>query len=263
MIRETHARLQPILQRRDHGFRWRGHDVSRIEGLSDAVFAFCITLLVVSLEAPRKFADLQHMMHGFVAFGLCFASLLLIWHGQYIYFRRYALDDLMSFLLNAALLFVVAFYVYPLKFLLTVLVNMWTGYQEVDKEGNAVQMMTVQDWRPLMLIYNVGFIALYTIFALLYYHAYRRRDELDLSPMERYETRSVVQENVVMISIGVAALVLAFANKAQYSGLVYMAIPVLQTVLGTVHGRRRRLLLEAEDKTPDEVRRSRVQLEPR
>ena len=27
-------------------FRWRGHEISRIEGLSDAVFAFAITLLV-------------------------------------------------------------------------------------------------------------------------------------------------------------------------------------------------------------------------
>ena len=34
---------------RAEDFRWRGHEISRIEGLSDAVFAFAITLLVVSL----------------------------------------------------------------------------------------------------------------------------------------------------------------------------------------------------------------------
>jgi len=34
-------------------FRWRSHEISRIEGLSDAVFAFAVTLLVVSLEVPR------------------------------------------------------------------------------------------------------------------------------------------------------------------------------------------------------------------
>jgi hypothetical protein len=28
-------------------FRWRSHEISRIEGLSDAVFAFAVTLLVV------------------------------------------------------------------------------------------------------------------------------------------------------------------------------------------------------------------------
>ena len=34
-------------------FRWRGNEISRIEGLSDAVFAFAVTLLVVSLEVPK------------------------------------------------------------------------------------------------------------------------------------------------------------------------------------------------------------------
>ncbi len=33
----------------ERDFRWRGADISRVEGLSDAVFAFAVTLLVVSL----------------------------------------------------------------------------------------------------------------------------------------------------------------------------------------------------------------------
>ena len=46
-------------------FRWRSHEVSRIEGLSDAVFAFAVTLLVVSLEVPKTFAELMHAMRCF------------------------------------------------------------------------------------------------------------------------------------------------------------------------------------------------------
>jgi uncharacterized membrane protein len=36
-------------------FRWRGGEVSRIEGFTDAVFAFAITLLVLSLEVLHSF----------------------------------------------------------------------------------------------------------------------------------------------------------------------------------------------------------------
>ncbi len=245
MFNEAHAQIQPMLQRRDHGFRWRGKEISRIEGLSDAVFAFCVTLLVVSLEAPKTFDELRHMMHGFLSFGLCFVLLIMIWHSQYIYFRRYALDDTFSFVLNAALLFVVAFYVYPLKFLMSILINMWTGYSEVDAAGRVIQVMHDSDWRPLMLIYNAGFIALYGIFALLYWHAYRQREELAFSPMEEYETRGVVQENLLMMAIGIVGLSLALLNVPRLSGMAYVLIGPLQTALGFKHGKRRRELTAA------------------
>src|SRR5207245_9272063 len=109
------------------GFRWRGDDVTRLEGFSDAVFAFAITLLVVSLEVPRTFTELMHAMRGFGAFAISFTLLFLVWFNQYKFFRRYGLQDNTSVVLNGVLLFVVLFYVYPLKFLFTLLVNIFTG----------------------------------------------------------------------------------------------------------------------------------------
>src|SRR5438046_2142757 len=91
-------------------FRWRGHEVSRIEGLSDAVFAFAITLLVVSLEVPKTFAELAETMHGFGAFLVSFLLLFAVWFNQYKFYRRYGLQDTTTVLLNAVLLFVVLFY---------------------------------------------------------------------------------------------------------------------------------------------------------
>ena len=241
MLQDVHDTLRPALAGRDHDFRWRGKDISRIEGLSDAVFAFAITLLVVSLEVPKTFSQLEEMMRGFFSFGICFALLLMIWHAQYIYFRRYALDDRATLMLNAVLLFFVAFYIYPLKFLFTTFVNRLTGYRPMEN-GVPIPGMTRPEWSELMMIYSAGFIGLYVIFALLYLHAYRLRDRLELSPMETYETRGVVQENVVMIVIGAIGFVLAWLRQPALSGMSYVLIGPMQTFLGMRHGKRRREL---------------------
>src|SRR5216684_1017189 len=94
-------------------FRWRGREIARIEGLSDAVFAFAVTLLVVSLEVPRTFEELSDTMLGFPAFGVCFTLLMLIWYAQHTFFRRYGMQDIQTIALNLALLFLVLLYVYP------------------------------------------------------------------------------------------------------------------------------------------------------
>src|SRR5689334_20313949 len=100
-----------------NGFRIRSREVSRLEGLSDAVFGFAITLLVVSLEVPNTFDELMTLMRGFVAFAASFAVLIMIWYEHYTFFRRYGLEDLWIIVLNSALLFVVVLYIYPLKFM--------------------------------------------------------------------------------------------------------------------------------------------------
>src|SRR6266571_6396477 len=108
-------------------FRWRSHEISRTESLSDAVFGFAITLLVVSLEVPKTFGELMQTMRGFGAFAISFTLLFMVWFNQYKFFRRYGLQDNLTVCLNAILLFVVLFYVYPLKFLFSLLVSGFTG----------------------------------------------------------------------------------------------------------------------------------------
>src|SRR5947209_15662682 len=60
-----------------HEFRWRSREISRLEGLSDAVFGFAITLLIVALEVPRTSGELLETMQGFISFALTFAFLYM------------------------------------------------------------------------------------------------------------------------------------------------------------------------------------------
>src|SRR5271168_2071703 len=85
-------RLPGAVQAAD-GFRMRGEQVTRVEAVSDVVFGFALTLLVVSLQAPRTYSDLIDVMRGFPAFALTFAALMTVWAGHYYFFRHYGLED--------------------------------------------------------------------------------------------------------------------------------------------------------------------------
>src|SRR5436853_5640060 len=179
-------------------FRWRSHEVSRTEGLSDAVFGFAITLLVVSLEVPRTYGELMQTMRGFGAFAISFTLLFIVWYNQYKFFRRYGLQDDLTMLLNGVLLFVVIFYVYPLKFVFTLLVNLFTGGRGdfTLTDGRIGHMVESNDQiARVMLIFGAGYVAVFGVFVLLYWHAYRQRAALELNELEAFDTRVDVQES--------------------------------------------------------------------
>lgn len=238
------------------GFRLRGQEVSRLEGLSDAVFGFAITLLVVSLEVPKTFNELLLMMNGLAAFAISFVMLFIVWFAHYRFFRRYGLQDTFTIWLNAVLLFVVLFYVYPLKFLFTWLISMFTGGRGMTQlaDGTLTRMVENEQTPKLMIIFGIGYIAVFSIFVLLYLHAYRKRFELDLNELERFDTRSEIQESIINVAIGLISIALASLGTRGFvalSGWIYMLLGPIMAINGFIMGARRqklekRLIVEAE-----------------
>jgi uncharacterized membrane protein len=230
------------------GFEWRGTEITRFESLSDAVFGFAVTLLIVSLEVPRTFNQLQETMRGFFAFAICFVLLLLIWYQQYIFFRRYGLQDIRTIVLNSALLFMVLFYIYPLKFLFTLLVNAWMGRSlDVTLPGGIVQPAILpEQMQSLMLVYGGGYVLVFFIFALMFFHAYQLREALRLTRLEIFETRVSLVDCAINICVGVISIgvaVIGGVKNAGFAGLVYpvLTIPAF-TTFGIIAGRRRETL---------------------
>ena len=229
-------------------FRWRSHEISRIEGLSDAVFAFAVTLLVVSLEVPKTFDELIEVMRGFGAFAICFGLLIIVWFNQYKFFRRYGLQDTLTIIINTALLFVVLFYVYPLKFVFTFLISMFTGHRAEVRlpDGTTGSMVeNAEQVGSLMIIFGIGYMAVFGVFALLYWHAYRRRSQLELNQLEEFDTRTDIREGLLNVAIAVVSVTIALLGRAKFaglSGMTYMLTPVVMTVHGKMTGRRRKRL---------------------
>jgi len=216
-------------------FRWRGAEISRLEGFSDAVFAFAVTLLVVSLEVPRSFHELMGVLHGFAAFGVCFAMLALVWFYHCQFFRRYGLQDRWATFLNCALLFFVLFYVYPMKFLA---MAMFAG----------VEAISAHDIRTIFVVYGFGYAAVFTTFALMYWHAWRQRDALALDDIERARTRRVLINKLAMVVIGLGSVSLALVLPERHigwAGYFYFIIPIYFRVAGFTLGRRERQLIQS------------------
>jgi uncharacterized membrane protein len=222
-------------------FRWRAGEITRLEGFSDAVFAFALTLLVVSLEVPHTFDELMDTMRGFVAFGICFAILVQVWFYHYRYFRRYGLQDGITVVLNAALLFVVLFYVYPLKFLFTMLVGSITGGATVGGRIPLDAMIGPHAVPMLMTIYGLGFAAVFGILAVLYWNAYRKRAALELDAHEALLTEHSLFENIGVACIGLLSAMVAHMlpiGKSGLAGFAYFLIPAYATACGMYFGRR-------------------------
>jgi uncharacterized membrane protein len=200
----------------------RNNEVQRIETFSDAVFAFAVTLLIVSLEVPHSFDELTKSMRGFFGFGISFFILVFIWIEQHRFFRNYGMEDNVTLTLNITLLFLVLFYVYPLKFLFSLLFG-----DLIFGQGKSPFIIRAEQFPALMATYALGFIAIYFLFFLMHVRARQQSVVLGMTPIERFDCGSTMYRMVIMCAVGFCSLIVAliFKNdKSSWAGFVYFLI---------------------------------------
>ncbi len=94
---------------------------------------------------PKTFDELLATLGGFLPFALSFAIFIFLWYQHYAFFRRYGLQDGLTIALNSALLLVVLFFVFPLKFLFSRTFTTTT--------------LPFEQLHALLTIYGLGFTA--------------------------------------------------------------------------------------------------------
>ena len=216
-------------------FRWRGGEVSRLESLVDGVFAIAVTLLIVSRDVPQSFQDFVNVMWTFSGFIITFTFLFMIWYAHYLFHRRYGLEDFKTILLNSLLIFVILFYIYPLKFLAEVLIGDFLL-------GNVrEEIISFTNMRTIMLIYSSGVFMIWGIITMLYKHAYNHRDLLELNDSEINITKEYMLVYMILSAYGLISIVLAYflpLHWSPLSGWAYIGISPTMYIAMKIHKKK-------------------------
>lgn len=209
-------------------FRTRGTEIFRVEALSDAVFAFSVSFLVAALEVPQTFEELKIIIRGAIPFFATVSIVFLFWYRQYIFFRRYGLNDFTTILLNLAYLAIILFYVYPLKFLFSVLLRSWTGldlFPEATEKGLAV--LPVHDFPQLIILFSIGYLLIWLVIYAMHQRAANFSKKLGMNNYEWQFTRKEIRGALGNAIIALMAILFALAGAVEVAGICFACIPLL------------------------------------
>ena len=206
--------------------RWRGGDISRLESFTDAVFAIAITLLVVSHDIPKDYLQFKSVMWGFVGFGVTFMMLACIWFTNFKFHRRYGLEDGITIFLNFLLIFLVLFFIYPLKFLAQVLINLGVLHHGLGINFD-IGFSGGFDYYNIFIIYGAGGFAIWFTIILMYLHVYSKRNILELDESELEITKDAILVNSVACFIMLCSIILAINEASHWPGMIYLFITPL------------------------------------
>ena len=207
----------------DPDFEWRGQSVTRIENLSDIIFALALGMMLFGGPPPQTFSELVHFLISIIPVTASFAILFMIWNAHFVFFRRYALADNTVVLINSALLLMVLFTAYPLRFIFDSLFWYIVGSATGDFSQLVETDMDVVNSARSMAFFGAGYAVIYTLLSFMYAHAVRKAELIGLSQKEILITRQTVwiQRGEVIIAIGVILAAL-FTPLGPFAGGLMM-----------------------------------------
>ncbi|NJN42926.1 MAG: DUF1211 domain-containing protein [Flammeovirgaceae bacterium] len=211
-----------------------------------------MTLILISTTSPKTFSDVMRFTRDVVPFALSIILIGMIWNEHYVFFLRYGLRGTRVIVLNLLLLFIVLFYVYPLKFLTTMLLLPVfygiTGNQEFLMELQG--MIKGSDVSYLMMIYGFGAASIFLVMQAMYRYAYKHREALELNEIEKFDTQTSIRGNMLLASIPLLSALIAlfmidYKWAGVYSGFIYfLYTPVMFFFYSRREKNRKRLLAQ-------------------
>lgn len=184
MIRDA---ISPSLDH-DPDFEWRGHTVTRIENLSDIVFALAMGMAVLSAGIPQTYEELQDFLLSFIPAFLSFTLLLQIWFSHFTFFRRYGIADKRLIIYNIILLFFVLFLAYPLRFAFEGFFNYIYGFYDGWARAGTMHL-SFERSGYILGYFCIAYAIINLCFFLMYDYVLKKADILNLSDSETIITK--------------------------------------------------------------------------
>ncbi|GIL21889.1 MAG: hypothetical protein BroJett042_04020 [Bacteroidota bacterium] len=232
-------------------FRLRGKEPGRLENFSDAIFALAITLLLISTSPPTNFEQVKRFAYELLPFLLCIALIMLVWQEHFQFYLRYGLRNSRILVLNTLFLAIVLFYVYPLKFLLKILILYPVGYLFGDQAllNDLGKMIRPQDMGQLMIIYGFGATLVFLILMQMYRYALSKADELELSELEKFDTKISIRTNFLLALVPMVSVVFSFLFINSWlagpiAGFIYFLYTPVMILHANSATKKRNALLE-------------------
>ncbi|MEO0884212.1 MAG: TMEM175 family protein [Pseudomonadota bacterium] len=229
---------QSFTEQLDHDpdFEWRGHQVTRIENLSDIVFALAFSMMVTASDIPFTFQGIKTYLVSLVPISIAFAFMLSMWNRHFLFFRRYGLADNRIVWLNALLLLTILSIAYPMRFIFE---SLFAWILSLFGNSSVMQQIEVDTYRQageIIAYFGLIFAVLNTIQAQMYMHALTKSELLNLNALERAHTSSAIWAARIDVLVGLVCAGLAyFTILGPFAGfIINLAFPANWLIKRTI-----------------------------